>query len=365
MKTIEFVNTLSMLVESESAYMSFAKEEEKGTQIENFLEKNLPALDKEDLFNLLSPENEHESVFFIIPFISKKATIMFWKILKQHNYDMNYCFKNFDLFRNKSGGAYNHYIANEALELDITNLLYQKNNKEFTLLTTMISSLELNSLIDKKEIINKSCDAFKLKLLDSLLSSSSLSMTIEQKDIFVQIITNIDNWQQIQQECLRAILSVAALSKTQKERDGVLKTLALNFNEDFFNTLNDSSINIEERLIFTECVPSKSFIKKCAQYQNVNLKNWNHFINISSTLSSKKLILSEKMSAIAKDMKEIELDFLRDSFEFMPVRKAIGQINKDHPGFCDFLEAQIEKKEIEVHIFEQDEKLISETKKRI
>lgn len=365
MKTIEFVNTLSMLVESESAYMSFAKEEEKGAQIESFLEKNLPALNKEDLFNLLSTENEHESVFFIIPFISKKATIMFWEALKQHNHDMNYCFQNFDLFRNKSGKAYNHYIAKEALELDITNLLYQKNNREFTLLTTMISSLELNNLIDKKEIINKSSDAFKLKLLDFLLSSSALSMTIDQKDIFVQIMTNIDNWQQIQPECLRAILSIATLCKTQKERDGVLEILASNFDDNFFNTLNEHSINIEERLIFTECVPSKSFIKKCAQHQNVNLKNWNHLINISSTLSSKKLILSEKMSKIAKDMKEMELDFLRDSLEFMPVRKAIGKINKEHAGFCDFLEAQIEKKEIQKHIFEKDEKLIQETKKRI
>lgn len=339
---------------------AIAKNNYLNNEMTKYLKNNLSLINNDDLIKFLK-NDKNENSLIIMSCVSKESTEMIWEYAKNKNNDMFELFEYGLLFNNLFG--WNESIVSELIDMDVNILLKPLHKTRQNLLTHIISSSRISSdfLLNKKDSINNADDVFKKKFIEYLSNIASYFSNDNEKENLIKLIVNVDDWNNIESNALRNMLySSSRLESVKRKR--YLSIISKSFNSDFFKKNN---VDIEKTLSFSECIPTKKFIKICSEYTNINTSEWNALIDFSNVLFDKKMPIEEKKKKLCSYSDKMNDEFFNQIVSFYVIENALNK-NEDIEEFIfKYREIKKEKNEIEDVIYNKELKDKEINKKRL
>lgn len=252
---------------------------EKGVRINNFVKKEINNLDILEFKNFLCSENSADKKMFLFLSGLPCSTISehIWDYMEKSyiKEDLLLIYKKNALINNISKN--NIYVMKKMLELAPTVFLgVCESNKRDILSPLIIEDVDLNFLIERKNIINGMDSRYKDELAKNIIDwLNMLEGKGSLKVKYIELLLNIDVWYKQPHKYLLQLTDRMYNTPYQKDINKINSLLSSHIDSNILEYLKQKNINLLEILFDKKFIPNPKLMKILLKNQRPDLKNLN------------------------------------------------------------------------------------------
>ena len=252
---------------------------EKGVRINNFVKKEINNLDILEFKDLLCSDNSADKKTFLFLSGLPCSTISehIWDYMEK-NYikeDILFIYKQNPFINNISKN--NVYVMEKMLEFAPSIFLgLCENNKRDVISPLIIEDVDLNFLIQRKNIINKMDSKYKDEFSINIINWLNMLEGKESKKIkYIELLLNIDVWYKQPKKYLLQLTDRMYHTPYKKDINKINSLLFNHIDSNILEYLKQKNINLLEILFDKKFIPNPKLMKILLKNQQPDLKNLN------------------------------------------------------------------------------------------
>lgn len=301
--------------------------------------KNICFLDMEKF--LLSENEADQQLTYRLAQFCRESQLVIWKMIKESGssktrYDKDYNVISAQMWFFQKSTFFKRVphveIIKEVLNQDI-NALFSTRTQDGSLIVTLFYYQEdLRYLLEYKDIINKQSDSFKKDIV-RFLCGLSLKIAINKvSEVALELLFGVNKWYRYNEKATNNVFYFMGNCSGKTHRKKTESLFYKCLTEDFFIYHNNENINVVERLIEQKCFPSKRIVKKCSQYQLVDIESCNLLFNFLNEEKKNPSILNSNIKELIKCLEGVELNLylkVRKTYEFEEMFQSHEKLSKE------------------------------------